>query len=327
MATPTAGHLRLLKRVGRYLVGAPRVVWEYAWQEPVATASVFSDSDWAGCRVTARSTSGGALLIGRHCLRTYSVTQKFVTLSSAEAELMALVKAATEAIGLSQLSFSWGVPLEATLYVDSSAALAVTQRRGVGRLRHVRIGHFWVQEAQASGELKFKKVLGSCNPADLMTKYLSAPKAGPLCDRLAQFRHDGNAEARLQLRALGSSIAPQGHLKAIRAGTLEPCCVTEKIRRTQKEPATAATGVPTATARIPEDAALAVACMVGDEFGCVRSMETREPRRGVRQSTGLSPSHAYSQCHDAFSKDICHTRASCRPAHVDPKHSVRPTRC
>ena len=100
MAAPTRGDLKALRRLARYLVYTPRVVWHYAWQEPTSELSMYSDSDWAGCRHTARSTSGGYALLGAHPIKGYSVTQRFVTLSSGEAELMALVKASSEAIGL-----------------------------------------------------------------------------------------------------------------------------------------------------------------------------------------------------------------------------------
>ena len=120
----------------------------------------FSDSDWAGCRVSAKSTSGGVLMRGRHCLRTYSVTQKNITLSSAEAELVALVRCTSEAIGVSQLAQGWGRNLGAHVFVASSAALSIATRRGVGKLRHVRIGHLWVQERAAEGDVQYKKVAG-----------------------------------------------------------------------------------------------------------------------------------------------------------------------
>ena len=132
MSAPTVGNMRQLRRLARYLVAVPRVVWQFNWQAPSVSIAAFTDSDWAGCRRTARSTSGGALMVGSHCLRTYSVTQKFVTLSSGEAELMALVKATSEAIGLAQLGAGWGMSLTAAVFVDSSAALAVTARRGNG---------------------------------------------------------------------------------------------------------------------------------------------------------------------------------------------------
>ena len=86
--------------------------------------------------------------------------------------MMALVKASSEAIGLCQLASGWGLVMKAEVFVDSSAALAVTDRRGCGRLRHVRKGHLWVQELALAEEMAFRKVRGDANPADLMTKYL-----------------------------------------------------------------------------------------------------------------------------------------------------------
>ena len=104
-------------------------------------------------------------MLGSHCLRTYSVTQAGVTLSSAEAELLAVVRASSEAIGLCQLAASWGLSLTGEVFGDSSAALAIVKRRGCGKLRHVRVGHLWVQEAAASGTLRYSKVQGTSGGA------------------------------------------------------------------------------------------------------------------------------------------------------------------
>ena len=99
MANPQRRHQAMLKRLARYLVGRARMVWEYQWQG-VEQVRSYSDSDWAGCKRTARSTSGGVILRGTHHVKSWCITQKRVTLSSAEAELGALVKAATETIGI-----------------------------------------------------------------------------------------------------------------------------------------------------------------------------------------------------------------------------------
>ena len=53
-----------------------------------------SDSGWAECRRETRSTSGGVLARGQHCLISWSNTHKIVTLSFAEADLTAAVRAA-----------------------------------------------------------------------------------------------------------------------------------------------------------------------------------------------------------------------------------------
>ena len=198
MAQPTRGHLKMLRRLGRYLIGEPRVVWKYQFQNSISELIVYSDSDWAGCRRTARSTTGGAAVRGAHCLRTWSSTQKFVTLSSAEAELMAAVRAASEAIGLTQLAQSWGLDLSARVFVDSSAALGVVSRKGNGKLRHVRVGNLWVQELAARREVDFVKVRGTENPADLCTKYLTATVLRKLLAHLSQESRGGRAAESLQ---------------------------------------------------------------------------------------------------------------------------------
>ena len=224
MAQPTKGHLKRLRRLGRYLVGASRVVWHFAYQGVVSEFCAYSDSDWAGCKRTARSTSGGAILRGSHCIRTWAVTQRFVTLSTAEAELMALVRAATEAVGASQLGESWGLSHAATVLVDSSAALAVTARKGNGKLRHVRIAHLWVQEAAEREEVLFRKVRGSENPADLLTKYLSAGRMQELCRLLGQHVTEGSASTRLALNSVsgGTGYRPSGTVSPLgRGGVLD----------------------------------------------------------------------------------------------------------
>ena len=42
---------------------------------------MFSDSNWAGCRRTARSTNGAVMMRGTHYLKSWSSTLKNVTLS------------------------------------------------------------------------------------------------------------------------------------------------------------------------------------------------------------------------------------------------------
>ena len=223
MAQPTRGHLKKLRRLARYLIEAPRVVWKFKYQGACDHFQVYSDSDWAGCKRTARSTSGGAIMLGGHCIRTWSSTQKFVTLSSAEAELMAAVRASTEAVGIVQLASDWGMQATASICVDSSAALAVVSRKGNGRLRHVRVGHLWLQEKANSGELVYRKVRGELNPADLMTKSLPAHRVVSLSEELAQFSVSGHARVRLALSPVGICALPSGAKTEPGATSLSLC--------------------------------------------------------------------------------------------------------
>eukprot|EP00969_Alexandrium_andersonii_P096920 4278706-Alexandrium_andersonii.AAC.1 len=61
MSQPRQGDLRALRQLARYLLGVPRLVYHFVWQAS-APLDVYADTDWAGCPVTRRSTSGGCAL-------------------------------------------------------------------------------------------------------------------------------------------------------------------------------------------------------------------------------------------------------------------------
>ena len=173
MAKPCQGDWAALKRIGRYLKGAPRLVQHFRWQKMPEAVAVFTDSDWAGCRATCRSTSGGITRFGAHTLKSWSSTQATVALSSAEAELYALTKGAAQALGFITLMADMGVKVRATVHTDASAAIGIARRAGLGKLRHLNVRYLWLQHELQSPELTLHKVHGLSNPADLVTKHLA----------------------------------------------------------------------------------------------------------------------------------------------------------
>ena len=148
----------------------------------------------------ATSTSGGMMMLGTHTIKTWSTTQKSITLSSAEAELVAAVKMAAELIGVTQLMGDWGLNLRGRVHVDSSAAIGVVGRKGNGKLRHVRVGSLWIQERVERGELEMQKVWGEWNPADLLTKNLARAKVDRFVSLANHRFEEGRASASLQLK-------------------------------------------------------------------------------------------------------------------------------
>ena len=179
MANPTAEAWDNLKREGRYLKGRPRLVHRFPFTGAQSHVDAYTDSDWASAETNMKSTSGGVIMFGPCTIKTWSTTQAVVALSSAEAELYALVKAATQVMGILSMAEDFAMPAEATVHTDSSSALSICHRRGLGgKTRHIRVRHLWVQDAVAKKDFKLKKVLGTDNPADLMTKHLSQEDIG-----------------------------------------------------------------------------------------------------------------------------------------------------
>ena len=173
MSAPTVEDWGKLVRLGRYLKGRPRVVLWYKYQEDPGAIEACSDTDWAGCRRTRRSTTGGLIRRGGHLLKTWCKTQATVALSSAEAELYGLVRASAEALGTASMFKDFGRTVSVQVLGDASAALAVIHRQGIGRIRHLDTSYLWVQEKAMRSEVAYRKVAGKENNADLFTKPLS----------------------------------------------------------------------------------------------------------------------------------------------------------
>ena len=111
-------------------------------------------------------------MVGRHCIRTWSSTLLSVTLSSGEAEFYGLVKAAGAGLGHQSLLRDLAVDLPVCVFTDSSAAIGIATRSGLGKLRHLETHTLWVQEKVREGAISVRKVHGEVNPADLFTKHL-----------------------------------------------------------------------------------------------------------------------------------------------------------
>ena len=177
MSSPCAKGWRKLKRIGRYLIKSPNMVQLFPFEKKSNMVYGDGDSDWAGEREDRKSTSGGVLRIGSHVVKTWSSTQQTISLSSAESELYALTKAATQAIGLMQLLEDFGLEIKITIKPDSGAAIAISNREGLGRTRHIHVQYLWIQQELTGGRINLAKVDTKYNVADILTKRLQAVTA------------------------------------------------------------------------------------------------------------------------------------------------------
>ena len=104
MSTPTAGGLSKPKRLARYLRGAPRMRPWNKRQEEQSVATAVADAADGGRDETRSSASGGVLKIGQHCVKSRSVAQAVVALSTGDAELHSVVKGAGALTGAVSLA-------------------------------------------------------------------------------------------------------------------------------------------------------------------------------------------------------------------------------
>jgi hypothetical protein len=157
-----------VKRIFRYLRGTSDVGLIYG-SDTECLVTGYSDSDYAGDVDTRRSMTGYVFTLGGSVVSWKATLQPTVTLSTTEAEYMALTEAAKEGIWLKGLVSDLGLHHDqATVYCDSLSAICLAK----DQVHHERTKHIDVRYhfLRSERRIRVKKVGTADNPADMFTK-------------------------------------------------------------------------------------------------------------------------------------------------------------
>ena len=77
-------------------------------------------------------------------------------------------------LGFQSLMLDLGVTLPVRVWTDSSAAIGICSRQGLGKLRHLDTHLLWIQQAVRARRIDLRKIRGETNPADVFTKHLAS---------------------------------------------------------------------------------------------------------------------------------------------------------
>ena len=160
MSQPSIGGLEKITRIGKFPAGRPRVLWEFPNQDSQEAIVVYVDASCAGCRRTRKPTSGGCAMLGRHCIKAWSKTQKIIAKSSGESGSYGVIKGSSEALGLVTLAKDLRMVINTMVHVDATTAKRMVERRGISRVRHIEADNLWIQEQEARRMLPIGKVDG-----------------------------------------------------------------------------------------------------------------------------------------------------------------------
>lgn len=172
-----------LLTLGRYLLHRPtlaRIVTlnPESKASGILTVDGFTDSDWAGCLDTRRSSDCSLVIVGGSVVIAHPQTQPGLpATSSGEAETRALSRGARDVMFIKQLGeedFNLKMAMPRA-WTDASTALQTAKRLGAGsRMRHIDVAALYVQELVYQKQLKVGKVAGTANPSNCLTKHLNA---------------------------------------------------------------------------------------------------------------------------------------------------------
>lgn len=137
------------------------------------TIIVYCDSDYAGDTETRVSIAGFVIYLLGVPISWKSKGMKSVTLSSSEAEYVALSEAAKEIKFVYQVLLSMGIKVETPIIVrvDNVGAIFIAENVAVSqRTKHIDVRYRFVQEFVLDGFLKIIFVRTEENDADIFTK-------------------------------------------------------------------------------------------------------------------------------------------------------------
>ena len=177
-SNPSQAHWTAVKRVFRYIKGTADLRLMLGGITADNQLVGYSDADWAGNLSDRRSISGFLFLYGGP-ISWSAKKQPTVSLSSMEAEYMALTHATCEAIWLRKVLAELGAPQSnpTILHVDNQAALAFAKNQDFHtRTKHIAIHHHFCRDAVKNGDIEPQYIHTDSNLADIFTKALSAPR-------------------------------------------------------------------------------------------------------------------------------------------------------
>ena len=147
----------------------------YFCKNSVLDVVAYSDSDWAGCRETRRSTGGFCVMIGSNIVSWSAKRQPTVSRSSTEAEYRALASTASELTWISFVMRDMKIkqPKPAVLHCDNLSAVYLTANPVLhGRSKHIETDYHYVRERVALGVLEVQHIPSALQLADIFTKSL-----------------------------------------------------------------------------------------------------------------------------------------------------------
>jgi hypothetical protein len=153
---PKECHLVAVKRILRYLVSTPCFG---IWYPKGSTFDLigYSDSDYAGCKVDRKSTSGTCQFLGRSLVSWSSKKQTSVALSTAEAEYVAVGQCCAQLLWMRQTLRDFGYNLsKVPLLCDNESAIRLADNPVEhSRTKHIRHPTSLPERPPAKGRYRY----------------------------------------------------------------------------------------------------------------------------------------------------------------------------
>nr|KAJ0190060.1 hypothetical protein LSAT_V11C800416990 [Lactuca sativa] len=174
-ANPKESHLMAVKRIFRYLKGTQNLALWYP-RDLAFELYGYTDSDYAGCNLDKKSTSGGCHFLGNRLISWSSKKQTSVAISTAEAEYVAARRCCAQLLWIQNQLLDYGFKFSKTpIYYDNTSAIQITQNPVQhSKTKHIEFRHHFIRDNVEKGKVVLEHVKTSEQLADIFTKALDS---------------------------------------------------------------------------------------------------------------------------------------------------------
>ncbi|GJW74461.1 retrovirus-related pol polyprotein from transposon TNT 1-94 [Tanacetum coccineum] len=140
-ANPKESHLVAVKRIFRYLKRTPNLGLWYP-KGSGFDIKAYSDSDYAGCNLDRKITSGGYQILGGKLVCSSAKKQSFVAMSSAEAEYVAAARCCAQFLWIKSQLADYDVLYDKVpIFCDNTSVIAISNNPVHSKTKHIDISN------------------------------------------------------------------------------------------------------------------------------------------------------------------------------------------
>jgi len=184
---PKESHFTVAKQILKYLKDTTSVGLWYSSHSSINLVG-YSDSDFVGCKLHRKSTSGTCHLLGSSLISWHNKKQACVALSTAEAEYIVVGSCCAKILWIKQQLEDFGVKLRnVPLLCDNISAINLTKNQiQHSRPKYIEIQHHFIGDhvSNSDCDIQFQFVETKKQLADIFTKPLSRERFNILCNEL-----------------------------------------------------------------------------------------------------------------------------------------------
>eukprot|EP00253_Pinus_taeda_P001482 PITA_01482 len=173
-ANPKESHLQAIKRILKYLQGTQNFGLWYP-RDIDLTLHAYTDADWARSVDDRKSTNGGAFYMGFRLVSWFSKKQSSISLSTVEAEYVAIASCCTQLLWMMQtlqdIQITCTPPIP--ILCDNTSAISISKNPIMhSKTKHIPIKYHFLHEQVLEQKVKLEYVPSKEQVADIFTKPL-----------------------------------------------------------------------------------------------------------------------------------------------------------